>query len=82
MLNENPGLSLQIEGHTDSTGENAYNQGLSERRAKSVRGYLVNSGVGGSRLSTLGFGEAKPAYPNDTQENRRGNRRTELSAQK
>ena len=82
VLNANPALEIRIDGHTDSTGPNAYNQGLSERRANSVRGYLVKTGVGANRLSSKGFGEEKPAYRNDTSENRRGNRRTELTAAK
>jgi OOP family OmpA-OmpF porin len=81
VLKNNPNVAIRIDGHTDSVGADGYNEGLSKRRADSVRSYLVNSGIDASRLSTQGFGEAKPAYPNDTQENRRGNRRTELVTQ-
>ena len=80
VLNENPDLKVRIDGHTDSTGTNTYNEGLSQRRAKSVHDYLVKKGVPDERLTTRGFGEEKPAYPNDTPQNRRANRRTELTA--
>ena len=82
VLKANPGLKVRIDGHTDSSGSNRYNQSLSERRAESVRSYLEKGGVPSDRLSTKGFGEEKPAYPNDTASNRRGNRRTELTAVK
>lgn len=79
VLNKNPALRVEIQGHADSTGTNRYNQGLSERRAKAVRNYLVKqSGVDASRLTAAGFGEEQPAYPNDTDEGRSKNRRVEL----
>ena len=81
MLKNNPGVSVEIDGHTDSTGPEAYNEGLSQRRAEAVESYLVKSGIESSRLSAKGFGESKPAYPNDTKENRAANRRTELATQ-
>jgi OOP family OmpA-OmpF porin len=79
QLNANPGKSVRVEGHTDSIGTDAYNQGLSERRADSVRAYLEGQGVDGSRLSTAGFGEANPIAANDTQDGRALNRRVELN---
>lgn len=72
-------VSIRIDGHTDSIGGAAYNQGLSERRANAVRDYLVQQGVPADRLATRGFGLTQPAYSNDTAEGRAGNRRTELS---
>ena len=79
VIVNNPGVSLRIDGHTDSRGSEAYNQQLSERRARAVRDYLVSKGVPAGRLSSQGFGEARPIAPNDTPENLRRNRRTELT---
>jgi outer membrane protein OmpA-like peptidoglycan-associated protein len=73
-----PGLSLQIEGHTDSVGSDQMNQQLSERRADSVRDFLVAQGVAGSSVSAKGFGKADPVASNDTAEGRQKNRRVEL----
>lgn len=79
MLKEHADLRLLIEGHTDSQGDDAHNQDLSERRAAAVRSYLVsNYGVDGGRLETKGFGESKPVASNDTPEGRQNNRRVEL----
>jgi OOP family OmpA-OmpF porin len=69
---------VRIEGHTCSMGPDAYNQGLSERRAASVRKYLVDHGIAASRLSSVGFGESNPIATNDTREGRALNRRVEL----
>lgn len=77
-LKSDPAINVSIEGHTDSTGTNKYNQGLSERRAKAVYAYLVKKNIEASRLSVVGFGEEKPAYPNDTREGQAKNRRVEL----
>ena len=79
MITRNVGVLLRIDGHTDSRGSEAYNQQLSERRARAVRDYLVSKGVPAERLSVRGFGETKPIAPNDTPENLRRNRRTELT---
>jgi OOP family OmpA-OmpF porin len=80
VLGRNPNLRVRIDGHTDSIGTDRYNQSLSERRAAAVRDYLVKrSGVDPKRLETRGFGLAKPAYTNETDEGRAGNRRTELT---
>ena len=78
VMNRNPGLRVEIQGHTDSTGTIIYNQGLSERRAKAVRTYLIKKGVDASRLTAVGFGKVRPAYSNDTSEGRSKNRRVEL----
>jgi OOP family OmpA-OmpF porin len=78
VLEANPGVPVNIDGHTDSTGPENYNESLSQRRADAVKQYFVSKGVDASRLITRGFGEANPAYPNDTKENRHLNRRTEL----
>lgn len=74
-----PEIKVTIIGHTDSTGPEAYNQGLSERRANAVRNFLVNEvGIAADRLSAEGKGELDPAYPNDTPENRQKNRRVDF----
>jgi OOP family OmpA-OmpF porin len=78
ILSGKPDVQVRIEGHTDSTGPDAYNQGLSERRANSVRKYLEQHGITASRLTSVGFGEAKPISTNDTREGRALNRRVEL----
>lgn len=74
-----PDLKVNVDGHTDSVGTEEYNQGLSERRAKAVVQSLVDRGVAADRLNPVGHGELKPAYPNDTPENRAKNRRVELT---
>jgi OOP family OmpA-OmpF porin len=78
ILSGKPGVGVRVEGHTDSTGPDAYNQGLSERRAASVRKYLVDHGIGAARLTSVGFGESRPIATNDTREGRALNRRVEL----
>jgi outer membrane protein OmpA-like peptidoglycan-associated protein len=75
------GPSVSVEGHTDAIGTDAYNQGLSERRANSVKKYLVEHGVDGSRLSTVGYGESRPIASNETREGRALNRRVELNVE-
>jgi len=79
LLKSAQDVDIRIDGHTDSVGTAAYNQALSERRANAVREYLVSQGVSAARLTTRGFGLTHPAYSNDTDEGRAGNRRTELS---
>ena len=74
-----PGLRLEVEGHTDSVGGDAYNQTLSEQRAGSVRDYLIRQGM--STMNSVlakGFGEAQPVASNDTAAGRQLNRRVEL----
>ena len=75
VMEINPGLTVEIQGHTDSMGSEEYNQKLSERRAKAVKNALINRGVNGRRMTTVGFGEAKPAESNETEEGRAFNRR-------
>jgi outer membrane protein OmpA-like peptidoglycan-associated protein len=78
ILLAHPGLTLQIEGHTDSVGTDEYNQQLSERRADSVRDFLAEQGVGGSTITARGFGKTQPVATNDTADGRQRNRRVEL----
>ncbi|MGE8105886.1 OmpA family protein [Allorhizobium sp. NPDC080224] len=69
---------IDINGHTDSTGSQAYNQGLSERRAMSVAGYLNGQGVDPRRVSAVGFGPNQPVASNATPDGRAQNRRVEI----
>jgi OOP family OmpA-OmpF porin len=77
-LNKRPNVRVRVEGHTDATGPEAYNQTLSERRAAAVRKVLVDNGVRASRLETVGYGESRPIAGNDTADGRALNRRVEL----
>jgi OOP family OmpA-OmpF porin len=77
-LRDNPSMHVVVEGHTDSIGSDAYNQRLSERRAKAVRDYLVREGIDASRITTRGYGESRPVASNDTAEGRAQNRRSEV----
>ena len=78
VLNRRKDISVDVVGHTDSTGTKKYNQALSERRAKSVYDYFVSKGIAANRLTAKGYGETKPAYSNATREGRAKNRRVEL----
>lgn len=75
VLHINPELSIEIQGHTDSFGSDDYNLNLSERRAKAVKNELIRRGIDGHRMSTIGYGESKPADTNETDEGRAYNRR-------
>ncbi|MCB1745359.1 MAG: OmpA family protein [Gammaproteobacteria bacterium] len=77
-LQQQPGVPYEVGGHTDSIGSTRYNQDLSERRAGTVRDYLVGRGVSGSQLSTRGYGESMPVASNKTAEGRAENRRVEI----
>ena len=80
LLNNNQGLKLSVEGHTDNAGDKASNQKLSEARAASVKDYLVkNFKVAPARLAAKGFGESKPVMDNSTEEGKAKNRRVELA---
>jgi outer membrane protein OmpA-like peptidoglycan-associated protein len=78
ILLAHPGLTLQIEGHTDSVGSDEFNQQLSEQRAGSVRDFLAEQGVGDSSMTARGFGKTQPVATNDTPEGRQRNRRVEI----
>ena len=73
-----PTTDIIIEGHTDDSGSDDLNMSLSEKRAKAVASYLISKGVAQKRLTTKWYGESQPKYPNDTEENRKKNRRVEL----
>ena len=88
VLKQYPDLKVEVAGHTDAIGTDAYNQGLSERRAQAVYDYLTSNGIDASRLvGPNGYGESRPIAPNtnedgsDNPEGRAQNRRTELNVQ-
>lgn len=78
LLTKNPGMKIEIGGHTDNKGSAEYNQKLSESRARAVYDYLVNKGIDKNRLSFKGYGLTKPVDTNDSEEGRANNRRTEF----
>ena len=78
ILNEYPDTDIELQGHTDSSGSEAYNQTLSERRAGAVSSYLASKGINNTRLNIKGFGETMPKYDNDSEEGRAQNRRVEF----
>ncbi len=75
ILKANPGVRVRIEGNTDSTGDAADNQALSEARARAVYHALVRLGINPDRLTTIGYGESRPLVPNTSEANRATNRR-------
>ncbi len=79
VLKHNPGVEVVVEGHTDSQGDEAMNQQLSQKRAQAVVDYLVDKGVDASRISASGKGESMPIADNSTAEGRAQNRRIEIS---
>ena len=79
VLTEFDKTVVEVAGHTDSTGSEEYNQGLSERRAQTVSQYLSSRGISGQRLITVGMGELRPVADNSTAEGRAANRRVEIT---
>jgi OOP family OmpA-OmpF porin len=77
FLEDNPNLRVEIQGHSDSIGDPAYNMKLSERRAESVRDYFMLKGVPASQMTTKGYGSTRPIADNATEEGRATNRRIE-----
>lgn len=78
FLRDNPAIRVEIAGHTDNTGDENYNAGLSLKRATAVAEFLKSGGIAGSRLVIHGYGSRKPLKPNDSDENRQLNRRIEF----
>mgnify|MGYP003417457096 FL=1 len=78
LLMENPGLRVEIGGHTDNVGNAEYNMTLSQQRADAVKNYLVEKGIAANRLVSKGYGFSNPIADNDTEQNRAKNRRTEI----
>ncbi len=79
ILGEYPTAKFTVEGHTDSVGSEKLNQSLSEKRANSVRDFLIAEGIGAARLTAIGYGEAQPIASNKTRSGRKENRRTEIN---
>ncbi len=79
LLADYPNASLIVDGHTDATGTEEYNQWLSEKRAESVKKYMADHGVNGSRITTNGYGQTKPIAANNTKDGRQQNRRVEVT---
>ncbi len=77
-LSEHPDLRIRVEGHTDASGEEDYNQELSERRAEAVKRHLVRQGIDEGRITTAGLGESAPVADNGTEAGRRQNRRVRI----
>lgn len=78
VLNVYPDTDIEVQGHTDSSGSQSYNQKLSKSRAQEVSKYLVNNGIKSSRINTVGFGEDLPKYDNNTESGMAQNRRVEF----
>lgn len=78
VLNTYPDTNIEVQGHTDSKGSEAYNQTLSEKRAGAVSAYLTAKEINAERITTKGFGETMPEYDNETEEGRAQNRRVEF----
>jgi len=78
FLTSNPTLHIEISGHTDNVGNDQANQILSENRAKSVYQYLIGNKIDASRLFYKGYGKTQPIAPNESEEGRKKNRRTEF----
>jgi len=78
ILNKYPAVKIEIGGHTDDSGDDAYNLNLSQTRVNSVKDQLITLGITPERLNAVGYGETQPIISNDTQENRRKNRRVEF----
>lgn len=78
FLAQNPGVNIELSGHTDNVGNDALNQTLSQNRAKEVYNYLISQGVPANRLMYKGYGKSQPIGSNTTEEGRRQNRRTEF----
>lgn len=78
ILNRYPDISIEVEGHTDNTGEAAANVVLSQQRAETIRNYLIQKGIDQGRLTATGYGSSRPVDTNETDEGRQKNRRTQF----
>jgi OmpA-OmpF porin, OOP family len=79
LLTANASLNVEVQGHTDNVGTDAYNQTLSEARAKSVMTWLTQHGVAATRMTAKGYGKTMPIADNNTDEGRQKNRRVEIA---
>ena len=77
FLKDYPNISVEISGHTDSDGGEKSNMLLSSNRAKSIKNHMIKKGISADRISTVGYGETVPKYPNDSDEHKSLNRRIE-----
>jgi outer membrane protein OmpA-like peptidoglycan-associated protein len=78
VLNKYPDTNIEIQGHTDDSGTETYNQGLSERRAAAVAAFLRSNGISSNRITTIGYGETAPKYPNTSVDGQSMNRRVDF----
>ncbi|GAB3938990.1 OmpA family protein [Larkinella terrae] len=81
-LNRYPKLVIEIAGHTDNVGDRRLNQSLSENRARVIANYLLQRGIVENRLQFQGYGDTRPAAPNDNEANKKLNRRVEFTVLK
>ncbi|MDR3675971.1 MAG: OmpA family protein, partial [Acidobacteriota bacterium] len=79
LMKKNPTQKIEVQGHTDNVGGDAYNQTLSEARAKAIVGWLTQHGIAADRLTAKGFGKTKPIADNATDVGRAKNRRVEIA---
>jgi outer membrane protein OmpA-like peptidoglycan-associated protein len=79
LMKENPGIKIEIAGHTDNVGQKNDNLVLSQKRAESVSRYLISQGISSERLSTKGYGDSRPIASNETEQGKSLNRRTEIN---
>lgn len=77
QIGQNKQATIEISGHTDNTGNKGYNQKLSQKRAEAIKIFLISKGISNS-ISTMGYGDTQPAFPNTTTENRNRNRRVDI----
>ncbi|MGN6648049.1 MAG: OmpA family protein [Cytophaga sp.] len=78
VMKLNPAVKIELDGHTDNQGDAALNMELSRKRVVTVKNYLISKGIDSTRISTKAFGGTKPIAPNDTEENKKKNRRVEV----
>jgi outer membrane protein OmpA-like peptidoglycan-associated protein len=78
-MQQNPGIKIEIGGHTDDKGSDDYNLTLSEGRAQSVKDYLIEKGIAADRMTAKGYGETEPISSNATDQGRAENRRVEFT---
>ena len=81
ILEKNPSIKIEIQGHTDDEGSENYNASLSDNRAQSVKDYILEKGINETRLTSKGFGLSKPVATNDSEEGKQANRRVEFVVQ-
>ena len=79
LMTANPSLNVEIQGHTDNVGTDAYNQTLSEARARAVMAWLTQHGVAAARMTAKGYGKTQPVADNNRDEGRMKNRRVEIA---